>query len=104
NPNGTHNYDGAFAACGVLGGETQLGYMRLDLRVVYQYYCQNHPRPDEVQYPLYLGLAPGQTMTQPELQARVNECTGILLPPEQRSETQQQNLANILSVVRLPED
>jgi hypothetical protein len=104
NSDGTQNYDGAFAACGVLGGMTQLGYVRLDSRVVYQYYCQNHPRPDEVQYPLYLGLAPGQMMTPPELQARVNECTGIQLPPEQRSETQQQNLANILSVVRIPDD
>jgi len=102
---GTLNYNGSMPMCGPLAGGRRNWYGGFDLRAVYQYYCQNLPRPDETQYPLYLGLAPppDPQMTQDELVARVNECTGILLPPEQRSETQAHNLANILGVTKIPE-
>lgn len=102
-PDGTRNYDGALPLCGLVAGTRRFGYLYLDLRVVYQYYCQNHPRPSESPYDLYLGLAPGTTMTAQDLNARVNECTGVQLPAEQRTETQRRNLANILNVIRIPQ-
>ncbi len=97
------NYDGVFAGCGLMAGTRRHGYSILDFRVVYQYYCNNMPRPDEEQYPLYLSLPPGPPFPLAELQSRVNECTGYQLPPDQRSEQQSQNLANITNVVRMPE-
>src|SRR5262249_49077972 len=39
-----------------------------------------------------------------DVEARVQECTGIGLPPNQRSAEQQQNLANIQRVLRIPEE
>jgi pimeloyl-ACP methyl ester carboxylesterase len=101
---GSRNYDGGFVGCGPLAGTLRLNYPRIDLRVVYQYYCNNHPRPSEAQYPLYLGLASGTTMSGPDLQQRVDECTGVLQPPAARTAEQQRRLANILSVIRLPEN
>ena len=42
---GSTNYDGAFFNSGFVAG-APLGYeFRADLRVVYQYYCKNLPRP-----------------------------------------------------------
>jgi hypothetical protein len=101
---GSRNYEGALTGCGILAGTLRSNYTRLDLRVVYQYYCRNHPRPSEPQYPLYLGLAPSTEMTVAQLQTRVNECTGILLPANLRSDEQRHNLANLLSVLRIPEN
>src|SRR5262249_17722552 len=103
NPDGSHNYDGALAMCGILGGPRRTLHYVLDTRVVYQYYCHNHPRPDEEQYPLYLGLPPDSTLTPAELSVRANECTGYQLPPSERSPEQQQNLTNILNVIHIPE-
>ena len=40
---------------------------RLDLRVVCQYVCRNHPRPDEPQYPLWQGPPMDNTLTRAEL-------------------------------------
>src|ERR1700687_1070468 len=85
---GSLNYDGSLPMCGPLAGGRRNYYGAFALRVVYQYYCQNLPRPDEPQYPLYLGLAPDDTLTPDQLAARVNECTGILLAPEQRTPAQ----------------
>jgi alpha-beta hydrolase superfamily lysophospholipase len=103
NPDGSLNYDGALFTSGVIAGGSRAYYFRLDLRAVYQYYCRNHPLPDEAQYPLWMGLPPDSTLTTQELQGRANECTGYQLPPEQRSKEQRQNLANILNVIRIPE-
>ena len=47
-------YDGLLLTSGVLGGGNSAYDFRLDLRVVYQYVCRNHPRPDEPQYPLWM--------------------------------------------------
>lgn len=103
NPDGSHNYDGVVLTNGMIAGGT-LNYLhRADLRAVYQYYCRNHPRPDEVQYPLWQGLPAGASMTARDLEARVNDCTGIALPAAQRSAAQARNLANILAVVPVPE-
>ncbi len=99
----TGRYDGALLTNGVLGGGTRGYDYRLDLRVVYQYYCGNHPRPSEPQYELWRGLPAGSTMTSAELRRRAQECTGYQSAPEERTSEQRANLANILAVVRIPE-
>ncbi|MBU1441929.1 MAG: hypothetical protein KJ832_11605 [Gammaproteobacteria bacterium] len=96
-------YDGVLLTSGVLGGGNNAYDFRLDLRVVYQYVCRNHPRPDEPQYPLWQGLPADAKMTRVDLAARVKECTGVGLPAAQRSPEQAAHLKTILSVVRIPE-
>jgi hypothetical protein len=102
---GNLNYHGALPMCGPLAGGRRNWYGGFDLRVVYQYYCQNLPKASEPQYPLYLGLDPANPFPPPdEVVGRINDCTGILLPPDLRSDTQKQNLANILNVAKIPEN
>ncbi len=96
-------FDGAIVGCGTVAGALASYYPLFDLRLVYQYYCRNLPRPDERQYELYFGLDPQTTMTADEVRTRINDCTGISLAAAQRSATQRQNLANILAVTRIPE-
>lgn len=103
NPDGSRNYDGVVITSGMVGGGTHNYLHRADLRAVYQYYCHNLPRPDEPQYPLWLGLSADSRLTPKELAARVNECTGVQLPPAQRTEAQKRNLSNILGVIRVQE-
>ncbi len=102
---GRLNYDGALPMCGPLAGGRRNWYGGFDLRVVYQHYCRNLPLPDEPQYPLFLGLDPdpANQITPDEVRARVNECTGVLMPPSQRTPEQQENLSNILNVTHIPE-
>jgi hypothetical protein len=100
---GELNYDGAMPLCGPLAGGARNWYGGFDLRVVYQFYCQNLPRPSELQYPLYLGLAPNNTLTPTQVALRINECTGVPQPPATRTPQQQANLANILGVAKIPE-
>lgn len=71
--------------------------------MVYQYYCGNHPRPTEPQYPLWMGLRADSTMTATGLRARLQECTGYSSAPQERTALQQRNLDDILAVSRLPE-
>lgn len=97
------NYDGVVLTNGMLAGGARNYLHRADLRAVYQYYCRNHPRPDEPQYPLWMGLPADAKMSAKELEARVNECTGIKLPPALRSDAQKRKLADILGVIRIPE-
>ncbi|MGW6907238.1 hypothetical protein [Streptomyces sp. NPDC054940] len=96
-------YDGALLTNGVLAGGSRGYDYRVDLRVVYQYYCGNHPRPTEPQYPLWQGLRAGSTMTSAGLRARLQECTGYASAPEERTALQQRNLDDILAVTRIPE-
>jgi hypothetical protein len=103
NPDGSHNYGGVMLTSGVVAGGTRAYLHRADLRAVYQYYCHNHPRADEEQYPLWMGLPAGSTMSKKELTERVNQCTGVQLPAAQRSAQQRSNLANILGVIPIPE-
>jgi pimeloyl-ACP methyl ester carboxylesterase len=100
---GSRNYDGVILTNGMIAGGTRNYLHRADLRAVYQYYYRNHPRPDEPQYPLWMGLPAESRMTGKDLEARINECTGVKLPAAQRSEVQAKNLANILGVIRVPE-
>jgi pimeloyl-ACP methyl ester carboxylesterase len=103
NPDGSRNYDAALLTSGLVAGGTRSYLFRADLRAVYQYYCKNHPRADEVQYPLWMGLPVDSKLTRADLESRVNECTGVKLPLSQRSEQQRKNLDNILGVIRIPE-
>jgi hypothetical protein len=77
---------------------------RSDLRAVYQFYCHNHPRPDEVQYPVWQGLPAGARMTRAQLAARVDECTGLSKPAAERTPQQARNLKNIIGVIGIRED
>ena len=100
---GKSPYDAVLLTSGVLGGGTRSYDFRLDLRVIYQAVCANHPRPDEAQYPLWQGLPPGSSLTRAQLAARVDECTGIRSRPEARTELQRRNLHTLLTTVRIPE-
>ncbi|MFD9001449.1 hypothetical protein ACFV0T_10835 [Streptomyces sp. NPDC059582] len=96
-------YDGALLTSGVLAGGSRGYDYRVDLRVVYQYYCQNLPRPTEPQYPLWQGLRPASTLTTAGLRARLEECTGYASAPQERTALQQRNLDDILAVTGIPE-
>lgn len=96
-------YDGVLLTNGVLGGGSRGYDYRVDLRVVHQYYCGNHPRPTEPQYPLWQGLRPDSAMTSAGLSARLRECTGFDAEPAERTALQQRNLDDILAVTGIPE-
>lgn len=96
-------YDGILLTSGVLGGGTQAYDYRLDLRVVYQYFCRNLPLPSETAYPLWQGLPRESKLTSSELTRRIDDCTGVRKPPAERTAQQRENLANILNVIHIPE-
>ena len=99
---GTQPYDGVLLTSGVLAGGTRSYDFRTDLRAVYQYLCNNHPRPTEPAYPLNIGLPAGAALTQADLTARVNECLGLNRPAAQRSPEQQARVQTIENVIRIP--
>lgn len=103
NADGSPAYDGAFFNSGFVVGAPVGHQFRADLRAVYQYYCKNLPGPDEPRYPLWSGLQAQSKMTLEDLQAAVDACTGVAHAAAERSESQKQNLANILGVMRFPE-
>lgn len=96
-------YHAVLLTSGVLGGGTRSYDVRLDLRVVYQHLCRNHPRPDEPAYPLWQGLPPGSALTRAELARRVEDCLGLKAPAAQRTPEQAQRLRTVLAVTRIPE-
>jgi hypothetical protein len=100
---GSANYDGAIFNSGFVLGAPVSHQFRADLRAVYQYYCKNLPGPDEPQYPLWSGLPAQSKMTLKDLETAVDACTGVAHGVAERSETQKQNLASILGVMRFPE-
>ena len=97
------SYDGVLLSAGVLGGGTRSYDFRLDLRVVYQALCGNHPLPAEPAYPLWQGLPLDAKLTRAELAQRVGDCTGLRLKPELRSAEQQRKLDTLVKVIRIPE-
>jgi pimeloyl-ACP methyl ester carboxylesterase len=101
--NGRPPYDAVLLSSGVLAGGTQAYNFRLDLRVVYQFLCNNHPKPDEPAYPLWMGLPPGAALTQAQLAQRVNECLSLNKPAAQRSADQQRKVKTLVEVIRIPE-
>jgi len=101
--NGRSPYDAVLLSSGILAGGSQSYDFRLDLRVIYQQLCNNHPRPDEAAYPLWMGLPAGSTLTREQLAARVEDCLGLKKPAAQRSAEQQRKLETLLRVIRVPE-
>ncbi|MET4576360.1 hypothetical protein [Ottowia thiooxydans] len=100
---GERPYDAVLLTSGVLGGGTRSYDFRLDLRVVYQYLCGNHPRPTEAPYALNLGLPADATMKQTEVAARVNECLALNKRPAERSAEQNAKIKTIVDVIKIPE-
>lgn len=100
---GKYPYDALLLTSGVLGGGTQSYNFRLDLRVVYQVVCGNHPKPGEPAYPLWQGLPLDSSLTRAELATRVDECTGVRKAPKERSAGQQRNLKTLTDVIAIPE-
>lgn len=96
-------YDGVLFTNALLWGGTQGYGFRADLRAVYQYYCRNHPRPDEPQYPAWQGLPREAKLTRKELEARVNECLGTETEPAKRTPEQKKRLANVVAVTGIGE-
>jgi hypothetical protein len=100
-------YDALLLSNGVLVGAGRAYDGWLDLRVIYQAVCHNHPRPDEPPYPLWMGLPPtysGQAGLSPaELAQRVEACTGLSRPASQRSTPQRQALQTLTGVTHVPE-
>lgn len=99
---GKRPYDAVLLTSGVLAGGTRSYDFRTDLRVVYQYLCNNHPRPNEAQYPLNIGLPADAAMTQADLAARVNECLALNKPVAERTHEQQRKVQTIVDVLRIP--
>ena len=102
-PGARSPYDGVLLTSGVVAGGTQSYLFRLDLRVVYQYLCGNHPRADEPQYPLWMGLPKDAKLTRAQLAARVDECLGARKPAAQRTPEQARKLKTLVDVIRIPE-
>jgi hypothetical protein len=96
-------YDAVLLSSGVLGGGTRSYDFRLDLRVLYQALCHNHPRADEPDYPLWQGLPADSTMKSADLAQRSKACLGLGLPAAQRSPEQASKLKTLLDVLKLPE-
>ncbi|BEU94421.1 alpha/beta hydrolase [Acidovorax sp. DW039] len=99
---GKRPYDAVLLTSGVLAGGSRSYDFRTDLRVVYQYLCNNHPRPTEAAYPLNIGLPADAHMTQADLQGRLNECLGLDKPASARSPEQQRKVKVITDVIRIP--
>ena len=95
-------YDGVLLSSGVLGGGTHSYDVRLDLRVLYQQLCHNHPRADEPAYPLWMGLPAEAAMKPAELAQRAQACLGLGLPAAQRSAEQARKLATLTQVLQIP--
>ncbi len=100
---GDQIYDGVLITNGLLAGAVEAYAFRFDLRVVYQFYCANHPTAEEAQYPLWHGLPPGATLTRQALRERVESCTGLQASASARSPSQARALANILAVTGVQE-
>jgi len=97
-------WDGVVLTNGVIGGGTRTYRFRADLRAVYQFYCNNHPLPNEPRYPLWQGLPLESDLSRAQLAERVKICTGVGLPLAERSAEQKRNLANILAVTGVNEE
>jgi hypothetical protein len=100
---GPRPYDGVLLTSGVLAGGTRAYDVRLDLRVVYQALCHNHPTPGDSAYPLWMGLPPETKLSRVELAERADACLGVQRKPAERSAAQQQRLATLTRVLKLPE-
>jgi len=96
-------YDAVLLTSGVLAGGSKAYDFRIDLRVVYQVLCGNHPSPQDGPYPVWMGLPADSTLTRAQLAARAKDCLGVGLKPAERSPEQAKKLATIARVIRIPE-
>ena len=99
---GRRPYDAVLLTSGVLAGGSKAYDFRLDLRVLYQALCGNHPRPEEGAYPLWEGLPPGRKLERADLRKRVDACLGLDRPAAQRSPEQQRRLRTLTGVLKIP--
>lgn len=98
------SWDGVLLSSGVLAGGSRSYDFRLDLRVVYQHLCNNHPAPNETAYPLWQGLPTDAKLTRADLATRVEQCLGIRTPADKRTPEQARKLKTIVDVIRIPEN
>jgi pimeloyl-ACP methyl ester carboxylesterase len=97
------SWDGMLLTSGVVAGPATYDF-RVDMRAIYQYLCNNHPRPDEPNYPLSIGLPADSKMPNAELAARANECLGLNKPAAERSPEQARKVRTLVDVIRVPEN
>ena len=96
------SWEGILLTSGVVAGPVTYDF-RLDLRSIYQHLCNNHPRPNELQYSLAMGLPVGSTFTNADLMARADDCLGLRKSAAQRTPEQAQKLKTIVDVLKIPE-
>jgi len=96
------SWEGILLTSGVVAGPATYDF-RLDLRAIYQHLCNNHPRPDERQYPLSIGLPADSRLTNAEMIGRADECLGTRRPAAQRTAEQAQRLKTVVDVLKIPE-
>jgi alpha-beta hydrolase superfamily lysophospholipase len=99
---GKRPYDAVLLSNGLLAGARGFDAW-LDLRVLYQALCANHPLPTEEAYPLWMGLPVGNKLSAEALSQRVNDCTGLQRKPSERSPAQQKVLTQLTRLSRIPE-
>jgi pimeloyl-ACP methyl ester carboxylesterase len=96
------SWDGILLTSAVVAGPATYDF-RVDLRAIYQYLCNNHPRPDEPTYPLPIGLPADSQLTSADLAQRATDCLGTGKPAAQRTPEQAQKLKTIATVLKIPE-
>lgn len=96
------SWDGILLTSGVVAGPTTYDF-RLDLRVLYQHLCGNHPLPTETAYPLSIGLPADAKLNHAELTVRVESCLGLKKPTAQRTPDEIRKIKTIVDVIRIPE-
>jgi hypothetical protein len=101
---GRRPYDAVLLSSGVLAGGSRAYDFRLDLRVLYQALCHNHPLPQETPYPLWMGLPAGDKLDAAELRKRVNACLALDQPAAQRTTEQQRKVNTLTAVLKIPAD
>ena len=96
------SWEGILLTSGVVAGPATYDF-RVDLRAIYQYLCNNHPRPDEPSYPLPIGLPADSKLSNADVAQRTNECLGTGRPAAQRTPEQAAKLKTIATVLQIPE-
>ncbi len=96
------SWEGILLTSAVVAGPATYDF-RVDLRAIYQYLCNNHPRPDEAAYALPMGLPADSKLTAADVAQRATECLGTGKPAAQRTPEQAQKLKTIATVLKIPE-
>jgi pimeloyl-ACP methyl ester carboxylesterase len=96
------SWEGILLTSAVVAGPATYDF-RVDLRAIYQYLCNNHPRPDEPAYPLPIGLPVDSKLTNADVAKRVDDCLGTARPAAQRTPEQAARLKTLATVLNIPE-